>query len=59
MVHVRGMRVIVRHRGMTVRVGMRPGRRLLPGFVGVLVMGVVVRMAVFMDELRMVVHVPM
>jgi hypothetical protein len=53
------MGVIVRHRRMTMKVRMGLGRSLLTGLVDMIVMGVVVPVAVFMDELGMVVHVPM
>ena len=51
--------MIVRHRRMTMKMRVSLGRPLLTGLVGMIVMGVVVRVAMLMDELRMVVHVPM
>src|SRR5262245_13727726 len=57
-VQVRSVRVIVRHRRMTVKVGMGLGSPLLPGLMDMVMVTVVMGVAVCVHVLRMTVGVP-
>ena len=58
-VHVRSMRMIVRRRCMAVKARMRLGCRFSTALVDAVVVVIIVSVAVFVHELRMVVCMPM